>query len=406
MKFCLITTFFGEYSFGGDAIAVERLAAALLRRGHDVHVIYPRDAYQLLNKHHLKRTYYPSNGLVVHAIESPLRSLSPLYIHQTGRLGDLYRPIKQILDTEDFDVIHVHNISLVGGLGLIDLISTYNAMKFMTTHEYWLLCPLSSLWQFNQQVCENPQCFRCTLSASRPPQLWRTQKRIQQSIEQLDSLISASAYTLNKHAEQKIIAKRMTHIPLFLPDSWIKNPTIKGQSQRSRPFFLAVGRLVIEKGFQTLLPIMANFPDVDLVIAGDGNYSDTLKQKAQGFDNIHFVGHLDHNMLSQLYRDAVALLAPSLVLETFGFVIIEAMSHKTPVIARNRSAYQELIADSGGGITYNTDAELIRAMQLLLEDIELRDQLGKKGQEATKTIWSEENHMQLYVSLIKAIKDE
>ncbi len=40
MKFCMITTFFGPHSFGGDAAYVDRLSQALCRLGHEVHVYY------------------------------------------------------------------------------------------------------------------------------------------------------------------------------------------------------------------------------------------------------------------------------------------------------------------------------------------------------------------------------
>jgi hypothetical protein len=40
MKFCMVTSYFGEYSSGGDSIYIERLYQALLNYGHEVHVAY------------------------------------------------------------------------------------------------------------------------------------------------------------------------------------------------------------------------------------------------------------------------------------------------------------------------------------------------------------------------------
>ena len=45
MKFCMVTTFFGAHSFGGDAAYVDRLARALARRGHEVHVFHCADSF-------------------------------------------------------------------------------------------------------------------------------------------------------------------------------------------------------------------------------------------------------------------------------------------------------------------------------------------------------------------------
>jgi NAD(P)H-hydrate repair Nnr-like enzyme with NAD(P)H-hydrate epimerase domain len=41
----MVTTFFGPHATGGDAVYVDRLARALLARGHDVEVIHDGDAY-------------------------------------------------------------------------------------------------------------------------------------------------------------------------------------------------------------------------------------------------------------------------------------------------------------------------------------------------------------------------
>ena len=50
MKFCMLTTFFGTHSFGGDAAFVDRLSRALARHGHEVHVIHCRDAFEVSNE--------------------------------------------------------------------------------------------------------------------------------------------------------------------------------------------------------------------------------------------------------------------------------------------------------------------------------------------------------------------
>ena len=39
LRFCMITTFYPPYAFGGDGLFVYRLANLLARRGHEVHVI-------------------------------------------------------------------------------------------------------------------------------------------------------------------------------------------------------------------------------------------------------------------------------------------------------------------------------------------------------------------------------
>ena len=47
MRFCMITTFYPPYHFGGDAIFVQALARALMKEGHEVEVVYCEDSYRL-----------------------------------------------------------------------------------------------------------------------------------------------------------------------------------------------------------------------------------------------------------------------------------------------------------------------------------------------------------------------
>src|SRR5437764_14273512 len=78
LKFCMVTTFFGAHSFGGDAAYVDRLSRALLRRGHEVHVFHCVDAFNAVRGDHPLRPYTPPPGLHLHSLESGYGTLSPL----------------------------------------------------------------------------------------------------------------------------------------------------------------------------------------------------------------------------------------------------------------------------------------------------------------------------------------
>ena len=44
LRFCMLTTFYPPYAFGGDAIGIQRLSRALVRRGHQVTVVHDAEA--------------------------------------------------------------------------------------------------------------------------------------------------------------------------------------------------------------------------------------------------------------------------------------------------------------------------------------------------------------------------
>ncbi len=171
MKFCMVTTFFGGHSFGGDAAYVDRLARALLRRGHEVHVIHCADAFDAVRGRHPLRPYTPPPGLQVHLLKSPLGVLSPLTTQMTGRPLLKVSAIREVVDAIDTDVVHFHNISLVGGPGILSM--GKNAVRIMTAHEHWLICPMHLLWKYGKKPCDGEDCVRCMLAGRRPPQLWR-----------------------------------------------------------------------------------------------------------------------------------------------------------------------------------------------------------------------------------------
>ncbi|HYN87154.1 MAG TPA: glycosyltransferase family 4 protein, partial [Ardenticatenaceae bacterium] len=408
MRFCLITTFFGPHSFGGDAIFVDRLARALLRQGHEVTVVYSVDAFEALRGDHPLRPYTPPPGLDVRVLRTARGRLTPLWTHQTGQLGALGAGVRQVLDEGRFDVIHFHNVSLIGGPQLLTVAPREGrAVKLMTAHEHWLICPLSSLWTFDTAVCEQPRCFACTLAARRPPQLWRSTDALNRALRHLDALIFPSQHTLGVHRERGIAGTQLLHLPSFLPRDWADPHGSRAVSSTAeepaagRPYFAVAGRLIKAKGIQQLIPLMARLPSVDLKIAGTGPFVAELKRMAAGMHNVHFLGLLDFPALARLYREARALVVPSLLPETFGYVVLEALSEGTPAIVHHQGALPELIEASGGGLTYRTVDELAAAMEQLLADDELRRFLGARGQAAVETLWSEERHLARYLGMVE-----
>jgi len=87
----------------------------------------------------------------------------------------------------------------------------------------------------------------------------------------------------------------------------------------------------------------------DLIIAGRLGwlYDDTvdLPAKLGLAENVRFLQYVTEDMLAALYRDAIALVYPSLY-EGFGLPVIEAMQANTPVVTSAMGALAELGEDS------------------------------------------------------------
>jgi glycosyltransferase involved in cell wall biosynthesis len=398
MKFAMLTTFFGPHSFGGDAAFVDRLSRALARHGHEVHVIYCRDAFEMVKGDQTPRPYEVPPGVTIHPLASRFGPLSPLATHQTGMPKFKEQAIRTLLRSIRPDVVHFHNLSLIGGPGLLAM-PTPGAVKFMTTHEHWLVCPLHVLWKFNQGVCETTECVRCCVQAAIPPQFWRKTPLLERSLRHLDALIGPSLSTIREHGRRGVDVP-MTHLPYFLPDDYTGLPDAPAPAF-DRPYVAAAGRLEKIKGFQDVIEAMRRLPDLDLRIAGSGPFEGELRRLADGLTNVHFEGRLDSSEVAALFRGALAVAVPSLVYETFGYVVLEAFAEKTPVVVRDLGALPELVAESGGGLVFRTQDELVGALEKLAGDADLRIRLGCDGYFARHGLWSEAEHLDRYFTLIE-----
>ncbi len=382
---------------------IYRLTNELARRGHYVDVIHCEDAYRLLQKADFSGEYPNHANVKVHRLKSRAGFISPLLTQQTGRPFLKRNKIKNLLEANDYDVIHYHNLSLIG----LTALEYGTAVKLYTTHEHWLVCPMHVLWKFDREVCTKKSCTLCTLAGKRPPQLWRHTGLLERMLPHVDRFISPSRFTLRKHLELGLDIP-ITHIPYFLPQPG--EPANADASDAGpageRPYFLCVGRLEKIKGVQNLLPVLHSNPQFRLLIAGDGAYKDELRELAGEAPNIKFLGQLSQEKLRNLYRGAAAVVVPSICYETFGIIIIEAFSMKTPVIVNNLGALPEVVEDSGGGIIYNNQSELLSAMRRLAEDACLRDELGNKGYAAYVKYWNADAHIKQYLALIDELQNQ
>ncbi len=411
LRFALVTTFYPPYHFGGDAVFVRRLAHALARRGHEVEVIHDIDAYRLFHRGPPPATLAEPERVRTHPLHSRLGAFSCLATQQTGRPVVHGRRIRRILERGRFDVIHFHNVSLVGGPGVL---AYGTAIKLYTVHEYWLLCPSHALWRHDRELCTGRQCLRCVLRHRRPPQLWRSAGLLERRARIVDAWISPSAFAAAKHAELGF-RRDFEVIPPFLPDldsGAETEPAPGGEShsgtegpgaEGSAPYFLFVGRLEKLKGLQDVLPLFGADAPADLLVAGTGGYEPALRRLAADLPRVRFLGFCAPKELRRLYRRARAVIVPSLCWETFGLVPLEAFRDRTPVVARARGALTEVVRQSGGGLLFESREELAAAVRRLAGDAELRARLGDAGHRTLLEHWVESAALGRYLDLIRRL---
>ena len=399
MSFCMITTFYPPYHSGGEAFYLYCLTNELARRGHKVTVVHCVDSYRVQTAAPPRGDFPHVPGVTVHRLKSRVGRVSPLITYLTGHPGLKAPALDRIFAASRFDVVHFHLMTLFGPATL-----RYgaDAVRLYTTHDHWLVCPMYDLWKENRELCEEPECLRCTLSFGRPPQLWRYTGLLARELEQVDLFLSPSQSTIRQH-QRRGFNFPMRQLPYFLPFARATAPPPEGPVEGprpGRPYFLFVGRLVRLKGAHTLIDAFRRYTSADLLIAGDGVYGGELRQQAAGLDHIRFLGRVHPDRLRGLYAGALAVLVPSLVYETFGFITLEALAQRTPAIATTLGAVGELADASGGGLTYRNEEELVAAMERLRGNPQLRKELGERGYRAYVERWSEEPHVNAYMDAI------
>lgn len=399
LRFCMFTTFYPPHSFGGDAIGIQRLSRALVRRGHHVTVVHDVDAYNSMHRGPEPVAVTNDEGVEVIGLRSGLGILSPLLTQQLGRPVVNGGRIARLLEKRDYDVVNYHNVSLVGGPGLFRFAG--DAVTLYMAHEHWLICPMHVLWKNGRERCEKPECFKCALHYGRPPQLWRQSDLLEREIARVDAVIAMSEFSREMHRSRGF-SRDMEVLSYFLPDPDSTGmPEASGASPHERPYFFFAGRLERIKGLQDVIPVFVRYPDADLVIAGDGQFTGDLKALASGMPNVRFVGRLSPDDLSLYYRHAIATIVPSVCYETFGIVLIEAFREGTPVIARRLGPFPEIVERSGGGELFQTTEDLVQAMHRLLRDPAHRARLARAGYRGYVERWSESAVIPQYLGIVR-----
>ena len=395
MRFCMVTTFYPPYHFGGDAVFVQALARALVSEGHHVEVVHCEDAYRLRSKEQAA-VQVEQDGVVVHRLRSSFGMLSPLITQQTGKPGVKTTQLRAVLD-RNFDVVNFHNISLIGGPGILEM--SRGPVTLYTLHEHWLLCSTHIFWKNQQQACDRPQCFSCCLRSGVPPQLWRYTNLIQHSLAHVDALLAPSEFTAQQHRAAGLI----TPIDVLPTFSSLDPGSLMRRVLGERPRFLFVGRVTASKGIGVLLEEFARLPEFDLDVVGEGDLRHALQEQYAEHSHIRFLGSIPQPRLVSAYQRATALILPSLAPEVFPLTVLEALACGTPAVVHDAGGNREAVEQTGGGFVYHSREELRRMLSALAQDSTLQETLAQRARSGYERFYTRAHYLTRYLGLIDAI---
>ncbi len=188
----------------------------------------------------------------------------------------------------------------------------------------------------------------------------------------------------------------------------------------TEPVVLFVGRIVPEKGLQHLIQafprVLKAVPGAKLVIAGAGASADDGRLAGTAFEQelvamasrllpagaVEWLGWVPGSRLQKIYHQASIAVFPSVCVEGFGMVALEAMAAGVPVVASRTPGFEAQL-NGGGGVLVDEPSDhqkLGEAVSWVLRDPAVHLRLSEEGQ-SRATDYTVENSVRSLVSALR-----
>jgi glycosyltransferase involved in cell wall biosynthesis len=180
--------------------------------------------------------------------------------------------------------------------------------------------------------------------------------------------------------------------------------------QPFKKFILYVGQQSDYKNIKRLgdahHKLLKDHPDLGLILVGSMNASAKITKSyfaEKRYKNILFTDFIPDDQRDWLYTKTAAYVFPSLM-EGFGLPGLEAMAYGAPVVSSNATCLPEVYGNAAHYFDpYDVD-DIARAINDILTDSELRDNLIQKGYKQIKKYSWQRTARQTYEVYMKALK--
>lgn len=319
---------------------VRAMRKELLVRGHDVKIITPQPR---------EIEGIDTEGIIFVGSQADFHS--PLGTTTDVSTSIDNEALEQMLETENFDVLHFHE-----------------PWQPFLSRQILMYSRSVNIATFHAKVPET-LVARTVINAVTP-----YTKPLLKYLDELVAVSDAAAEYVGTLTSQPItIIPNAIHL-----NEWPKSPRRYSSDRSFNILFL--GRLERRKGVKYLLQAFAlleqRMDNVTLTIAGKGPDQEKLESLAVdlGLQNITFMGYVDDQTKKELFNEADLFCAPAIYGESFGIVLLEAMSTGLVTVAGNNSGYASVMQELGALSLVNPHdtEEFARRLELLLTQPKLR----------------------------------
>ncbi len=371
-----LTVLIGCDTFGPDvngaAKFAERLAAGLVERGHDVHVVAPAAG----RKFGTWTEVHEGQPMTVHRLKSwrwyPhdwLRFALPWQVRANSR---------RILDSVKPDVVHFQSHIIVGGA--LSSEAQKRGIRVIGTNHFMPenLLEFTLLPKVFQEAAIRTAWRAASRTFGRAESVTTPTRRAADFLEQYTHLQGVHAISCGIDAHR--------YSPNFSAD--VPNK------------ILFVGRVTGEKKLDVLLKAFAKLPaslNATLEIVGGGDQLNNLKNLASSLgikDRVTFAGYVTDQQLTTTLSEAKVFAMPSIA-ELQSIATMEAMASGLPIVGANAMALPHLIHDGENGFLFtpgDVDEMAEKLEQVLTMTHEEREVMQRnsllfiRGHDITRTL--------------------
>jgi glycosyltransferase involved in cell wall biosynthesis len=270
-----------------------------------------------------------------------------------------FNNIKRMVSHNNIDLVHIHNFYPILTPSIFKASKEAGAKVVHTLHNYRLWCISGIFYRDGHGICELcikkkfpiygilNKCYRDSLIQSVLAQFsfW-----FYRSIKAFDSI--DYFFVLTNFQKDKIRSLGIEKDKIILkPNGLGSMPS----TIETKDGYIYVGRIEESKGICELLRVWKKLPQkFSITIIGSGKLERDLKEKYQSL-NIIFKGKCSRLETLECISKSKYLIQPSILYETFGLTMIEAMGLGTPVIGFDIGTRSDFIEDKINGFLCNPD---------------------------------------------------
>jgi phosphatidyl-myo-inositol alpha-mannosyltransferase len=351
MKIGIVSPYDWSYP-GGVREHIRHLAEQFINMGHDIRVLAPgMETKGWLAEKHLfygmgKTAPLPFNGSIARIAIDPMLSWR----------------VRDILQRENFDILHIHE-PLVPGLSI-------TALRFSTT------LTVGTFHTFTRPGMTSPYHLAY---ASVSPFLRSYFRRLDGHIA-----VSTAAYQF---------ASRYFAADYRIIPNGVDLDRFDGRAQPIAEYMdgkqniLFVGRFEKRKGARYLLraiPLLRErYPNTRFLFVGEGRLRYQFQRYVvrYGLRDVIFTGYVSDADLPRYFASADLFCAPAITGESMGIVLLEAMAAGKPIVASNIPGYATVVNSGTDGLLVppHDSYELANAIGYLLDNEPLRRYFVETG---------------------------